>query len=240
MNVRIAVAKVPKFGLSESGDTVEVIERPRGGLSAIMADGQSHGRAAKRVSQLVVAKAVQLIGDGVRDGAVARGVHDHLYAVRDGKVSTELTMVSVDFRTKSLVITRNTHVPVFFRTAGGEVQQLKELVEPIGIRELMKPVITEVPLEPGCIVLAFTDGVLAAGGRYNQQLDLAAIEAMVAAADPADVQILVDHLLEKALALDQQHPADDMAVLAVGLVPKSEDEHVRRMFISMPFIGVRV
>jgi serine phosphatase RsbU (regulator of sigma subunit) len=167
-------------------------------------------------------------------------VHDHLYAVRDGKVSTELTMVSVDFRTKSLVITRNTHVPVFFRTAGGEVQQLKEPVEPIGIRELMKPVITEVPLEPGCIVLAFTDGVLAAGGRYNQQLDLAAIEAMVAAADPADVQMLVDHLLERALALDHEHPADDMAVLAVGLVPKCEDEHVRRMFVSMPFMGVRV
>jgi serine phosphatase RsbU (regulator of sigma subunit) len=235
MEVKVAVAKVPKSGLSESGDSVEVVERPRQGLTAIMADGQTHGRAAKRTSHMVVAKAAQLVVDGVRDGAVARGVHDHLYAVRDGKVSTELTMISVDFRTKSLVITRNTHVPVFLRRPGGAVERLDEHVEPIGIRELMKPVIAEVPLEPGIVVLAFTDGVLSAGRRYDAELNLDDVAAMVAAAEPGCMRELADGLLEKAIDLDHRRPADDMSVLAVGLGPANDEDHVRRMEVAMPF-----
>jgi len=234
MEVRVAVAKLPKSGLLESGDTVEIVERPRGGLTAIMADGQTHGRAAKRVSHLVVAKAAQLIGDGVRDGAVARGVHDHLYAVRDGKVSTELTMVSVDFRTKSLVISRNSRVPILFRHGDGRVERLEQYVDPIGVHEAMKPVITEVPLEVGALVLVFTDGVYSAGERYGVRLDMAAVEALVASADPNDVRTLVDAVLARSLHLDRNLPADDMSVMAVALAPAAAGAPIRHMQVSMP------
>lgn len=235
MEAHIAVAKVPKYGLAESGDTIEVVERPRGGMTAIMADGQTHGRAAKRVSHLVVAKAAQLIADGVRDGAVARGVHDHLFATRDGKVSTELTMVSVDYRSRSLVITRNTHVPVFLRHEDGRIERLEEYVEPIGVHESMKPLITEVALRPGLLVLAFTDGVLSAGRRHGTELDLANVATMVAAAEPHRVRELVDGLLERALDLDRRRPGDDMSLLAVGLAPNAEHDHIRLLSVVMPF-----
>lgn len=236
MDVRIAVAKVPKFGHSESGDTVEIVERPRGGLTAIMADGQTHGRAAKRISHMVVAKAQQLIVDGVRDGAVARGVHDHLFAARDGKVSTELSMISVDFRTRTLVITRNTHVPVFLRLPNGTVERLDQYVEPIGVHEVMKPLITERPLEPGMVVLAFTDGVFSAGRRSDASLNLDEVAAMVAAVDPNHVRELVDSTLEKAMDLDRRHPGDDMSIMAVGLAPARGDSHVRQMEVMMPYL----
>ena len=54
MEVQIAVAKVNKYATSESGDTLEVVERPNGGLSVVLADGQTSGRGAKAVSQMVV------------------------------------------------------------------------------------------------------------------------------------------------------------------------------------------
>lgn len=234
MQVNVAVAKVPKFGLSESGDTVELVERPRGGMTAILADGQTHGRAAKRVSHLVVSKACQLIADGVRDGAVARGVHDYLYAIRDGKVSTELIMISADTHTKTLVIARNTHVPVLLRHPDGQIELLDAPVEPIGIREVLKPVITEVPLAPGLMVAAFTDGVHAAGRRYDQSLGLDALTSMLAAAEPADVHRLADEILARALALDRNHPGDDMSVIVFGLIPAAGDQ-IRRMGLVMPF-----
>lgn len=233
MEVSIAVAKVPKFGLSVSGDSVEVVERPRGGLTAIMADGQTHGRAAKRVSQFVVAKAIGLIADGVRDGAVARGVHDALFAARDGKVSTELTMITLDFRTKSLVITRNSHVPVFLRHPSGEIERLQSYVEPIGVHEVMRPMITELPMEPGMIALAMTDGVYSAGVRYSGPLNPDDVAAMLAATPPNRVQELADGLLEKAMELDQRRPADDMSVMAFGLAPK-ESAEVRRLTLRVP------
>ena len=115
METMVATAKVPKFGLSESGDSLEVVERPRGGLTAVMADGQGHGRPAKKVSMLVVNKAVSLVADGARDGGVARAVHDFLFAIREGKVSADLTILSVDMRSKSFVVSRNSNALVLVR-----------------------------------------------------------------------------------------------------------------------------
>ena len=40
MEVQVAVAKIGKYATAESGDTVEVVERPQGGISAVVADGQ--------------------------------------------------------------------------------------------------------------------------------------------------------------------------------------------------------
>ena len=56
MEIQIAVAKINKYAVSESGDTLEVIERPTGGLSVVLADGQTSGRGAKAISMMVVAK----------------------------------------------------------------------------------------------------------------------------------------------------------------------------------------
>nr|WP_245302463.1 PP2C family protein-serine/threonine phosphatase [Symbiobacterium terraclitae] len=228
----MAVAKVPKFGLTESGDSVELVERPRGGVTGILADGQQHGPPAKRLSQLVVAKAMHLVADGVRDGAVARGVHDYLYAVRNGKVTTELVLLSADTRTRTLVVTRNTHVPVLIRRADGSILRLDEPVEPIGMRETLRPVIAEIPLETGLAALACTDGVLSAGRRYGREWPVERLEELLRAADPDDMQALADRVLAEAMALDEGRPADDMSVLVVG-VGDAGGDRIRRMSVTM-------
>ena len=64
MEIQIAAAKVNKYATSESGDTLEVIERPNGGVSVVLADGQTSGRGAKAVSQLVVRKVIGLLAEG--------------------------------------------------------------------------------------------------------------------------------------------------------------------------------
>src|SRR4030065_1212378 len=94
MEVQLAVAKINKYASSESGDTVEVIERPNGGLSVVMADGQSSGRGAKWISTLVVRKVITLLSEGVRDGAAARAASDTLFTERGGKVSSTLNILS--------------------------------------------------------------------------------------------------------------------------------------------------
>ncbi len=58
MEVQIAVAKIRKYATPDSGDTVEVVERPNGGLSVVLADGQSSGRGAKNISMMVVRRVI--------------------------------------------------------------------------------------------------------------------------------------------------------------------------------------
>ncbi len=91
MEVGLAVAKINKYATTNSGDTVEVVERPNGGLSVVMADGQSSGRGAKWISTLVVRKVITLLAEGVRDGAAARAASElPVYrTVRKGLVNPE-------------------------------------------------------------------------------------------------------------------------------------------------------
>src|ERR671924_2439231 len=112
MEVQIAVAKINKYAVSESGDTLEVVERPNGGLSVVLADGQSSGRGAKAISQMVVRKVIGLLAEGVRDGAAARAASDALFTERQGKVISTLNIASVDLSSGTIVLTRNNPSPV--------------------------------------------------------------------------------------------------------------------------------
>ena len=52
MHLSVAASKINKWAVRESGDTLEMIERPRGGISFVLADGQSSGEAAKAISKV--------------------------------------------------------------------------------------------------------------------------------------------------------------------------------------------
>ena len=72
MHLSVAASKINKWAVRESGDTLEMIERPHGGISFVLADGQSSGEAAKAISIRVVRKVVSELAEGVRDGAAAQ------------------------------------------------------------------------------------------------------------------------------------------------------------------------
>jgi serine phosphatase RsbU (regulator of sigma subunit) len=159
LEVQTAIVKVNKYAVSESGDTVEVVERPHGGLSVVVVDGQRSGKSAKAISNIVVRKAISLLADGVRDGAVARATHDYLRTERGGRVSAELSIVSVDLVTNTLVISRNARCPVLLRI-NDALRWLDEPAEAVGIYRHTKPSITELALTPLTTVIVFTDGIL--------------------------------------------------------------------------------
>jgi len=233
IEARIAAAKVSKYATSESGDTLEVVERPRGGLSLVLADGQRSGRAAKAISNIVVRKAVALLAEGVRDGAVARAAHDYLFLHRGGKVSAELNIVSIDLVSRTLVISRNSHCPVVV-VQDSQLTLLDEPSVPIGIYSGTKPTITQLPLQPETYLVVFTDGILEAGRHSDRRLDVTTLVPELLAAATGDPQALADALLERAVAADQGRPRDDISVVVVAVVTRDDVDDVRRMSVSFP------
>src|SRR5512137_2485554 len=145
MEVQIAVAKTNKYAVTESGDTLEVVERPNGGLSVVLADGQTSGRGAKSISTMVVRKVISLLAEGVRDGAAARAASDTLFTERKGKVSATLNIVSIDQQTKTMVITSNNPATALVAIQD-QIQVLEEPCHPVGFYRDTRPVITEVSL----------------------------------------------------------------------------------------------
>ena len=231
--VEAAVAKVSKYAVPESGDTVETVERPRGGVSLVMADGQRSGRSAKRISNMVVRKAASLLAEGVRDGAAARAANDYLLTARRGQVSADLVIVSADLATRTLVITRNTRTPVLF-VQDSETHYLDAPSSSLGTSRLTRPLITEWSLAAGQLVVAFTDGLMEAGCRGMRSAHFPEWLVSLALEHPHSPTTLTDAILSMAVALDHGRPRDDMTVLAVATVDRQESLSVRRMQLSFP------
>jgi serine phosphatase RsbU (regulator of sigma subunit) len=234
MEIKIGVARINKYAVSECGDSVEVAERPRGGISAILADGQGSGRAAKTTSSLVVNKAAALIADGARDGAVARAVHDYLYAVKDGKVSSTLTIISADFDTQTIVFSRNSNCPVLVKNQYG-VDIYDEDVGPIGVHKQMKPLIQQLSLEAGLVLVSYSDGIQAAGRKRGRVMQIDKLLTILERNEAHDADYIAESILEYALELDDYRPGDDMTVLVVGISERETTHKIRRISVSFPY-----
>jgi serine phosphatase RsbU (regulator of sigma subunit) len=232
MEIQIAVAKTNKYAVTESGDTLEVVERPNGGLSVVLADGQTSGRGAKAVSMMVVRKVISLLAEGVRDGAAARAASDLLYTDKQGKVTSTLNIVSVDLHTGTVVITRNNPVP-FFIAHGEEIDCIGSESNSIGTARNTRPVISEIPVEPGLVLVIYTDGLIHAGERVGRPMDVyTSLKAMLEEQDPSP-QAIADALLAEAVNLDEGRPTDDISVVVLKVLKRRGDA-VRRMTVRLP------
>lgn len=231
--IEAAIAKTGKYASRESGDTAELVERPGGGLCVVTIDGQGSGQAAKSLSLLLSAKAVGMIKEGVRDGAVARAVHDHLFAFRHGQVSATLDIASVDLRTRSVVLTRNADTPLLIGR-GGVYDLAPCTADPIGLRLQSRPVVWELPIEEGLQVLVCTDGVAAAGERRGEErFDVLAFASRSLGPDRSAAD-LAGALLEEAVRRDANRPADDMTVVAVTIRSHEDVVLIRRQAAAIP------
>lgn len=232
MEIHIAVAKINKYASSESGDTLEAVERPNGGVSVVLSDGQTTGRGAKAISSMAVRKVISLLADGVRDGAAARAASDYLYTERSGKVSASLNIISADLQTGTLVITRNNPSPVFI-AQNDRIECLSGESLPIGTSRNIRPAISEFQLEEGTTVVVYTDGLMHAGDRYGQFLDICTLlKALLEDQDPTS-QDIADILLMEAIRIDQGRPNDDMSVVVLRVIGGADDQ-IRRMTIRLP------
>ncbi|GJQ52237.1 MAG: PP2C family protein-serine/threonine phosphatase [Anaerolineaceae bacterium] len=232
MELQIAVAKVNKYAVSESGDTLEVVERPNGGLSVVLADGQTSGRGAKAVSQMVVRKVIGLLAEGVRDGAAARAASDALYTDKHGKVICTLNIVSLDLQSRTIVLTRNNPSPLYI-CQGEQIDKLDIESVPLGVSRDVRPLITELPIQPELIVVIYTDGLVHAGERRGTPVNVGEILRATLEDQAPSPQTLADTLLAQAVRLDDNRPADDVSVVVLKVAP-NEGDAVRRMTVSLP------
>lgn len=237
MEVQLAVAKVNKYATSESGDTLEIVERPNGGISVVLADGQTSGRGAKLISQMVVRKVIGLLAEGVRDGAAARAASDALFTERQGKVICTLNIASVDLYSRTIVLTRNNPAPVFV-CVNDRIDAIREESLPLGTSRNVRPLITEFAIEPGLVIVIYTDGLTHAGERRGHPMNVGEVVRSVLEDQDPSPQSLADTLLAHAVRLDENRPADDISVLVLKVISRVGD-NVRRMTARLPLDGLR-
>lgn len=234
MKYKAAIVKTPKYAVNTGGDSAEVVERPLGGLSALVVDGQGSGKSAKTISQALAGRAAGLISDGTRDGAVARAVHDWLFAQKQGRVSAALSIISLAADTNTMVITRSGNCPVFV-ISPIMTHIFAEPSDPLGFYRFTRPQVDQVDLEPGLLAVTFSDGIMNAGSRRGENLGLDAWLEKIAKFYQAGIDhaAMAENILRDALALDSQRPGDDMTVLVMGIEDTPADG-IRRLQVEYP------
>jgi serine phosphatase RsbU (regulator of sigma subunit) len=113
---------------------------------------------------------------------------------------------------------------------------LDDPAEVVGIHDRTRPVIVELPLAAGQMVVAYTDGILHAGARRGQLVDPLAVIGELVCQPNCSAQALADGLLAAALAADDGRPGDDVTVAVVQVAerPDGEELEVRRMAVTFP------
>lgn len=232
MEIKIAIAKIDKHGSSLSGDTVEMTERPNGGISIVMADGKQDQRASKGMSTLVSHRVIDHISSGMRDGASIRTAATQIFTDHKGSVQAHLWVISADLQTNTIIVSRCNPLPVFL-ISEDTVDCLFSESDLIGSGLEVSPTIIELPIGPEMTVVAFSDGVYAAGQHSQQSMDTCTIiEAFVEEQEPTAKEI-AEFLLNRAIRLDNGQPQDDMSIIVLQTSSRPSDT-IRRMSISLP------
>jgi serine phosphatase RsbU (regulator of sigma subunit) len=232
MDIKIAIVKIDKHGSSNSGDTVEMIERPNGGISIVMADGRFDQRDSKAISTLVSHRVIEQISEGMRDGASIRAAASQIFTDYQGSVQANLWVISADLQTNTIIVSRNNPFPVFL-ISEDTVDCLISESEPIGCRLDVSPTIIELTIKPEMTIVAFSDGVFYAGQNNQQSMDICTtIEAFVEEQEPTAKEI-AEFLLHRAIRLDDGKPQDDMSIIVLQVSSRPSDT-IRRMSISLP------
>ncbi len=234
MEIQIAVSKINKQTSVESGDTLEVVERPSGGISIVLADGRSSGKEAKSISSMVVHKVINLLGEGIRDGLAARTVSDQLFSDHNGTFTAFLSILSVDLQTRTVMVTSNNPVPVFI-SHRDRVECVPGESTPIGGKRNIVPAITQLQLEEGITIVMVTDGLAKAGEVMGIPIDICTLlESLMEDQEPTS-QSIADTILSEAIRLDQSQPQDDMSVVVLRVLSGNDDQ-IRRMTVRVPVI----
>ncbi|MEN6524487.1 MAG: SpoIIE family protein phosphatase [Anaerolineaceae bacterium] len=235
MEIQIAVSKINKQALIESGDTLEIVERPSGGISVVLADGRGSGNEAKKISSMIANKVINFLGEGTRDGVAARTISDYLFSQYNGEVTAFLSILSVDLETQTITITSNNPVPVFV-SQKERMECVQGDTTPIGSRRNISPAITQLPLEVGLTIVMYTDGLAKAGDALGIPIDLCTLlESLLEDQEP-NSQSIADTILSEAIRLEQSQPQDDMSVVVLRIEPGISNG-VRKMNVTVPVIG---
>lgn len=234
MEIKIAIAKIDKEGTGISGDTVEVTERPNGGISIVLADGSKNGRSSKAISTLVTHRVLDHISAGVRDGASIRAAAKSIFEEYKGSVQANLCVTSVDLQTNTVIVSRNHSMPVFL-ISEDTVDCLSSESERFGSQADANPTIIELPIQTEMALVLFSDGIFMAGQQSQQTMDICTtIAAFIEEQEPT-AQEIADFLLNRAIRLDGGQPKDDMSVIVL-LVSSRPTDTIRRMNISIPLL----
>ncbi|NOZ77655.1 MAG: SpoIIE family protein phosphatase [Acidobacteria bacterium] len=195
------------------GDLFEIIER-RKGLLSIVADVTGKGIGAGLIAAGLHAGIRLLAGEALSIETIARRLNAYLAtATEDNRFAT---MVIVQMAPDgSFSALHAGHCPSLLRRAGGAVETIKSSGLPLGIVPEARYRSVKGRLDPGDLIVLYTDGLTEAENARGEELGIDRLREIVAALDTRDVETLCDQILAGVAAFAGDVPLADDATIVV-------------------------
>ncbi|HBO33133.1 MAG TPA: hypothetical protein DD636_00060 [Anaerolineaceae bacterium] len=232
MEIQAAIAKIDRYSSNEEGNKVEIIERPNGGISIVMAEGKLSGSRSKGVTIKAVHAVLNLIAEGVPDGASARVVLQRIRDEHRDIAEVNISIISCDLQSSTIVITKNNPIPVLIYENGeSRFLPLEEDAE----SHRYDPVVYQFEFQLGQTFILISEGVQNAGVCNDNKIDLRTALGSIYDEDndESSVQDVADNLLQQAIAYDSGRPRDDMTVVVLRVSPATFKD-IRREYVCFP------
>lgn len=232
MEVHAAISKIDRHASVLQGNKVEIIERPKGGISIVMAEGKLSGKRSSAVAMKAAHEIINLIMDGIHDGASARAVLSKIKKDYQEKAQVTLSIISCDLESKTVVVTKNNLNPVLI----SEQNECRYLSIDEDAEQLRcNPAVYQFELARGQLFVLLSEGVLKAGSYNNNPIDFMMTTASLfdENEEDLDVQEIADFLLNQAISHDSGKPRDDMTVVVLQTSPAAQRE-IRREYVCYP------
>ena len=198
------------------GDYYDYLERPDGRMRLVIADVSGKGVAAALLMSATAAS-VQLETNEPRTVCeVASHLNKELFALQDDGRFVTMFLAELDPRTGQLNYINCGHNPALLvRRDGGEAIWLRASWMPVGMAPEIECSLDEVRLEPGDILVLYTDGVTDAGARDANEFGTGRLLESVRLHSNGSAREICDQLWSDVADFTQRDSLDDDLTLMV-------------------------
>ncbi|GAW27468.1 MULTISPECIES: SpoIIE family protein phosphatase [unclassified Carboxydocella] len=214
--VEYGIAKVAKDGCIISGDSTAVQNLNNGKFLLALSDGMGTGTRAAVQSQAALSLLTQLLEMGYDPEIAVKTVNSAMIMrSKDEEEFATLDLALIDLQDGSAHFVK---IGAVFSLIKREhrIGLVKSGSLPIGILQQMEPDQINVQLEPGDIVVMFSDGVIHGTGACPEEW-LAQVLHQCRTEDPEN---LAHYILNSARIQANNRIADDMTVIVFRLIKK--------------------
>jgi len=200
------------------GDAYDFVKLPSGELALVAADASGHGMAAGLVMAVAVATWRSALETDPEPAAIAEAVHRALRRSSGRRGFLTLFYALLDPATGDLRWTCAGHpFPIVLR-ANGAVEELGDGALPLGLRETAHPSSGSVRIEPGDLLVVYTDGLVETLGREGSAFGHDRLRSAIGAG--GDAVAVHDRLLDAFRRhLGDEPLSDDLSVVVVRREP---------------------
>lgn len=201
-----------KADSKKSGDTHTVLRLSRDKVLFALCDGMGSGEQAEKTSSLALGLIENFYRAGFENSLILSSVNKLLsFSGEETFSALDASVIDLNDGTCDMIKLGS---PVTYIKRGATLERMEAGALPLGILEELKPNIRSCVLKDGDMIILLTDGI---SDSFRTLDDL---DTVITQTETTNPQVLANAIIDKALELNKNLPADDMTVMVGRIFTK--------------------